>query len=133
MLYNNYYLNTLFQQNSFFILRCFFCYHWPYVSRQLKMLLLELEKRIEIQNRHFITIFFTLAITSFLSISIFHYFYNLGVPFSMQTVVTNLRRSTRKRRISVNLEDYTDSSGTDDNDLMVWFYSTFVSIIIKIL
>lgn len=34
------------------------------------------------------------------------------------TVVTNLRRSTRKRRISVNLEDYTDSSGTDDNDLM---------------
>ncbi|PSS35865.1 ATPase family AAA domain-containing protein [Actinidia chinensis var. chinensis] len=31
---------------------------------------------------------------------------------------TNLRRSTRKRRISVNLEGYTDSSGTEDNDLM---------------
>ncbi|XAR48719.1 hypothetical protein NMG60_11031624 [Bertholletia excelsa] len=35
-----------------------------------------------------------------------------------QSVATNLRRSTRKRRISVNLEDYTDSSGTEDNDLM---------------
>ncbi|KAH7835155.1 hypothetical protein Vadar_023398 [Vaccinium darrowii] len=34
------------------------------------------------------------------------------------SVATNLRRSTRKRRISVNLEDYTDSSGTEDNDLM---------------
>ncbi|KAL3504860.1 hypothetical protein ACH5RR_034701 [Cinchona calisaya] len=34
------------------------------------------------------------------------------------TVVSNLRRSTRKRRVSVNLEDYTDSSGTEDNDLM---------------
>ncbi|VFQ86782.1 unnamed protein product [Cuscuta campestris] len=33
-------------------------------------------------------------------------------------VVADLRRSTRKRRISVNLEDYTDSSGTEDNDLM---------------
>ncbi|GAB4842954.1 hypothetical protein Ancab_012932 [Ancistrocladus abbreviatus] len=31
--------------------------------------------------------------------------------------VTNLRRSTRKRRISINLGDYTDSSGTDE-DLM---------------
>ncbi|GKU91219.1 hypothetical protein SLEP1_g5119 [Rubroshorea leprosula] len=30
----------------------------------------------------------------------------------------NLRRSTRKRRISVNLEDYTDSSGSEDEDLM---------------
>lgn len=30
---------------------------------------------------------------------------------------TNLRRSTRKRRVSVNLGDYTDSSGTDE-DLM---------------
>ncbi|KAI8003820.1 ATPase family AAA domain-containing protein [Camellia lanceoleosa] len=35
------------------------------------------------------------------------------------SVVTNLRCSTRKRRISVNLEDYTDSSGMEDNDLMV--------------
>ncbi|KAL6970767.1 hypothetical protein U1Q18_030455 [Sarracenia purpurea var. burkii] len=35
-----------------------------------------------------------------------------------KSVATNLRRSTRKRRISVNLEDYTDSSGTEDNDLM---------------
>ncbi|XP_052207689.1 ATPase family AAA domain-containing protein At1g05910 [Diospyros lotus] len=34
------------------------------------------------------------------------------------SVPTNLRRSTRKRRVSVNLEDYTDSSGTEDNDLM---------------
>ncbi|CAH9105164.1 unnamed protein product [Cuscuta epithymum] len=33
-------------------------------------------------------------------------------------VATNLRRSTRKRRISVNLEGFTDSSGTEDNDLM---------------
>lgn len=31
--------------------------------------------------------------------------------------VSNLRRSTRKRRVSVNLGDYTDSSGTDE-DLM---------------
>lgn len=34
------------------------------------------------------------------------------------SVATNLRRSTRKRRMAVNLEDYTDSSGTEDNDLM---------------
>ncbi|KAK3006396.1 hypothetical protein RJ639_016146, partial [Escallonia herrerae] len=34
------------------------------------------------------------------------------------SVATNLRRSTRKRRISVNLEPYTDSTGTEDNDLM---------------
>ncbi|XP_015886890.3 ATPase family AAA domain-containing protein At1g05910 isoform X1 [Ziziphus jujuba] len=31
---------------------------------------------------------------------------------------TNLRRSTRKRRASVNLEDYTDSSGYEDEDIM---------------
>ncbi|KAL1533797.1 ATPase family AAA domain-containing protein-like protein [Salvia divinorum] len=31
----------------------------------------------------------------------------------------NLRRSTRKRRMPMNLEEYTDSSGTEDNDLMV--------------
>ncbi|CAL5417016.1 unnamed protein product [Camellia sinensis] len=36
------------------------------------------------------------------------------------TVATNLRRSTRKRRICVYLEDYTDSSGMEDNDLMYW-------------
>ncbi|RVW76828.1 ATPase family AAA domain-containing protein [Vitis vinifera] len=35
------------------------------------------------------------------------------------SVATNLRRSTRKRRISVNLEGYTDSSGSEeDDDLM---------------
>lgn len=34
------------------------------------------------------------------------------------SVETNLRRSTRTRRMSVNLEDYTDSSGTEDDDLM---------------
>ncbi|KDO47316.1 hypothetical protein CISIN_1g000973mg [Citrus sinensis] len=34
------------------------------------------------------------------------------------SVPLNLRRSTRKRRISVNLEDYTDSSGSEDEDLM---------------
>lgn len=34
----------------------------------------------------------------------------------------NLRRSTRKRRIPVGLEEFTDSSGTEDNDLMVRFY-----------
>ncbi|KAL5781114.1 hypothetical protein ACOSP7_006143 [Xanthoceras sorbifolium] len=34
------------------------------------------------------------------------------------SVPSNLRRSTRKRRISVNLEDYTDSSGSEDEDLM---------------
>ncbi|KAH6834107.1 cell division cycle protein 48-related / CDC48-like protein [Perilla frutescens var. hirtella] len=32
---------------------------------------------------------------------------------------TNLRRSTRKRRMPSNLEEYTDSSGTEDNDLMI--------------
>lgn len=34
------------------------------------------------------------------------------------SVAANLRRSTRTRRVSVNLEGYTDSSGTEDNDLM---------------
>ncbi|KAL6512111.1 hypothetical protein OROGR_021708 [Orobanche gracilis] len=34
------------------------------------------------------------------------------------SVATNLRRSTRKRRVPSNLEEYTDSSGTEDNDLM---------------
>lgn len=33
-------------------------------------------------------------------------------------VIANLRRSTRKRRVSVNLDVYTDSTGTEDNDLM---------------
>ncbi|OAY51915.1 ATPase family AAA domain-containing protein At1g05910 isoform X1 [Manihot esculenta] len=40
------------------------------------------------------------------------------------SVATNLRRSTRKRRISVNLEDYTDSSGSEDEDLMKPTYRT---------
>ncbi|KAG0484914.1 hypothetical protein HPP92_008993 [Vanilla planifolia] len=41
-----------------------------------------------------------------------------GWSFNIIDVVTNLRRSTRKRKISINLEDYeTDSSRTDD-DLM---------------
>ncbi|XP_051138999.1 ATPase family AAA domain-containing protein At1g05910 isoform X3 [Andrographis paniculata] len=31
---------------------------------------------------------------------------------------SNLRRSTRTRRVPINLEEYTDSSGTEDNDLM---------------
>ncbi|CAN0923016.1 ATPase family AAA domain-containing protein At1g05910 [Linum grandiflorum] len=35
-----------------------------------------------------------------------------------QLVTTNLRRSTRKRRISVNLEDYAHSSGSEDDDIM---------------
>lgn len=39
-------------------------------------------------------------------------------PGSRPSVAANLRRSTRKRRISVNLEGYTDSSGTEDDDLM---------------
>ncbi|CAL9098357.1 unnamed protein product [Musa textilis] len=35
------------------------------------------------------------------------------------SVATNLRRSTRKRKMSINLEDYeTDTSGTEDDDLM---------------
>ncbi|KAI4334614.1 hypothetical protein L6164_019280 [Bauhinia variegata] len=34
------------------------------------------------------------------------------------SVSTNLRRSTRKRRISVSLEGFTDSSGSGDEDLM---------------
>ncbi|CAL9205354.1 unnamed protein product [Musa hybrid cultivar] len=35
------------------------------------------------------------------------------------SIAANLRRSTRKRKISINLEDYeTDTSGTEDDDLM---------------
>ncbi|KAG8378409.1 hypothetical protein BUALT_Bualt08G0134400 [Buddleja alternifolia] len=34
------------------------------------------------------------------------------------SAATNLRRSTRKKRVPSNLEEYTDSSGTEDNDLM---------------
>ncbi|XP_044499332.1 ATPase family AAA domain-containing protein At1g05910 isoform X2 [Mangifera indica] len=37
---------------------------------------------------------------------------------NVKPVPPNVRRSTRKRRISVNLEDYTDSSGSEDEDLM---------------
>ncbi|XP_078447177.1 cell division cycle protein 48-related / CDC48-like protein [Wolffia australiana] len=40
-------------------------------------------------------------------------------PSAPNPAATNLRRSTRKRKISINLEDYeTDSSGTGDDDLM---------------
>ncbi|KAK1267741.1 ATPase family AAA domain-containing protein [Acorus gramineus] len=40
-------------------------------------------------------------------------------PPPPDSLMTNLRRSTRKRKMSVNLEDYeTDSSGTEDHDLM---------------
>ncbi|KAJ0250818.1 ATPase family AAA domain-containing protein [Hirschfeldia incana] len=37
---------------------------------------------------------------------------------------SDLRRSTRKRRASVNLEDYTDSSGAEDEDMMSPAYRT---------
>ncbi|XP_065865553.1 ATPase family AAA domain-containing protein At1g05910 isoform X2 [Euphorbia lathyris] len=40
---------------------------------------------------------------------------------SNNKVATNLRRSTRKRRLSVNLEGFTDSSGSEDEDLMPTF------------
>ncbi|ERN20150.1 hypothetical protein AMTRI_Chr06g201460 [Amborella trichopoda] len=40
-------------------------------------------------------------------------------PPTSNSVTTNLRRSTRKRKISINLEDYeTDNSETEDDDLM---------------
>lgn len=45
----------------------------------------------------------------------------------LQADATNLRRSTRKRRASVNLEGYTDSSGYEDEDIMVRIY-TLLSI-----
>lgn len=52
------------------------------------------------------------------------YSYYLLIVLIFQSVATNLRRSTRKRRISVNLEGYTDSSGSEeDDDLMVSFHS----------
>ncbi|KZV40898.1 ATPase family AAA domain-containing protein [Dorcoceras hygrometricum] len=35
------------------------------------------------------------------------------------SVVTSLRRSTRTRRVPSSLGEYTDSSGTEDNDLMI--------------
>ncbi|XP_075484037.1 ATPase family AAA domain-containing protein At1g05910-like [Primulina tabacum] len=35
------------------------------------------------------------------------------------SAATNLRRSTRTRRVPMSLEEYTDSSGTEDNDLMI--------------
>jgi hypothetical protein len=41
-------------------------------------------------------------------------------------IASDLRRSTRKRRISVNLEDYTDSSGAEDEDMMVRIYSCLI-------
>ncbi|CAN8295390.1 unnamed protein product [Cochlearia groenlandica] len=42
-------------------------------------------------------------------------------------ISSDLRRSTRKRRISVNLEDYTDSSGAEDEDMMSPVYRTLRS------
>ncbi|KAF8057206.1 hypothetical protein N665_1263s0004 [Sinapis alba] len=39
-------------------------------------------------------------------------------------IASDLRRSTRKRRLSVNLEDYTDSSGAEDEDMMSPAYRT---------
>ncbi|WOL04434.1 ATPase family AAA domain-containing protein [Canna indica] len=40
-------------------------------------------------------------------------------PPPSDSIAMNLRRSTRKRKISINLEDYdTDTSGTEDGDLM---------------
>ncbi|KAG6515261.1 hypothetical protein ZIOFF_025653 [Zingiber officinale] len=39
------------------------------------------------------------------------------------SMVTNLRRSTRKRKMSINLEDYdTDTSGSEDDDLLASKY-----------
>lgn len=43
----------------------------------------------------------------------------INIILLLQSVDTNLRRSTRKRRVSVNLGDYIDSTGSEDNDLMV--------------
>ncbi|KAJ8755174.1 hypothetical protein K2173_018972 [Erythroxylum novogranatense] len=43
---------------------------------------------------------------------------NRPVRTNSNPIAINLRRSTRKRRMSVNLEDYTDSSGSGDEDLM---------------
>ncbi|KAF3585173.1 hypothetical protein F2Q69_00025961 [Brassica cretica] len=42
-------------------------------------------------------------------------------------IASDLRRSTRKRRLSVNLEDYTDSSGGEDEDMMSPAYRTLRS------
>lgn len=47
----------------------------------------------------------------------------LKICFYSQSGSANLRRSTRKRRLNVNLEDFTDSSGAEDEDLMVRFYT----------
>ncbi|KAJ3681129.1 hypothetical protein LUZ60_015618 [Juncus effusus] len=40
------------------------------------------------------------------------------------SIVANLRRSTRKRKMSINLEDYTDTSSSGDDDLMSPRYRT---------
>ncbi|XP_048599426.1 ATPase family AAA domain-containing protein At1g05910 isoform X1 [Brassica napus] len=53
---------------------------------------------------------------------------NVGnVANDVQPVASDLRRSTRKRRLSVNLEDYTDSSGGEDEDMMSPAYRTLRS------
>lgn len=43
--------------------------------------------------------------------------------FYSQSGSANLRRSTRKRRINVNFVEFADSSGAEDEDLMVRFYN----------
>ena len=47
-----------------------------------------------------------------------------NIANDVQPDAADLRRSTRKRRISVNLEDYTDSSGGEDEDMMVRIFSS---------
>ncbi|KAF9679148.1 hypothetical protein SADUNF_Sadunf07G0109800 [Salix dunnii] len=47
----------------------------------------------------------------------------MDIEHASMSVPTNLRRSTRKRRLSAHLEDYTDSSGSEDEDLMVRIYT----------
>lgn len=49
----------------------------------------------------------------------------------MQSVAPNLRRSTRKRRVSVNLDGYIDSDGSEDNDIMVSFHTLFRASLIE--
>lgn len=46
---------------------------------------------------------------------------------SLQADVSNLRRSTRKRKV-VTHDDYTDSSGYEDEDLMVRCYNNAISM-----
>ncbi|CAH2038800.1 unnamed protein product [Thlaspi arvense] len=50
-----------------------------------------------------------------------------NIANDVQPIASDLRRSTRKRRVSVNLEDYTDSSGAEDEDMMSPAYRTLRS------